>query len=70
MARKAREICAEVKSLGSQLQQALEKEDRERLSALRAEHQTNILEMNESVRYAEYKRAQKSREGVRDLALD
>ena len=64
--RKAEEICNEVKSLGGKLQAALEKEDSERLEALRAQHQHSILEMVESVRYAQVEQAKKTREGVRE----
>ena len=73
LAEKARAICNDLKSLGGQLQSALEKEDSERLSMLRAEHERAILEKVESVRYGQYKEAQKSREGIEasiDKAFD
>jgi hypothetical protein len=64
LARKASEICQEVKSLGAGLLAALEKEDNERLAILRAQHERAILGLVESVRYGRWQEAIKSREGV------
>ena len=61
---KAAEICQEVKSLGSQLLSAIEKEDAEELAALRARHETIALGLAEAVRYAQLQEAIKSREAV------
>jgi hypothetical protein len=61
---KALEICQEVKSLGGQILSALEKKDNEALSVLRARHESNLLSLAESVRYAQWQEAIKNREGV------
>ncbi|HEY7036186.1 MAG TPA: hypothetical protein VH482_32935 [Thermomicrobiales bacterium] len=61
---KAVELCQEVKTLGGGLLAAMEKEDGEALSILRARHERVILEMGEHVRYAQYQEAIKSREGL------
>ncbi len=61
---KATEICQEVKSLGNQLLSAMEKEESEALSVLRAKHERAILELTEQVRYAQWQEAIKSREAL------
>jgi hypothetical protein len=61
---KAQEICQEVKSLGGNLLSAIEKEDGEQLALLRARHEKNVLEMAQTVRYAQWQEAVKSREGL------
>lgn len=65
---KALEICQEVKSLGGQLLAAMEKEDNEALSILRAKHESAVLELAESVRYQQVQEAVKGREGI-EVAL-
>lgn len=64
LVQKAMEICQEVKSLGSNLLSAMEKEDNEAISILRSRHERVILEMVEQVRYAQWQEAVKSREGL------
>jgi hypothetical protein len=64
LVRQAAEICQEVKSLGTSLLAAMEKEDAEALAILRARHERVILELMESVRYAQWHEAIKNREGV------
>ena len=64
LAQKATEICQEVKSLGSNLLAAIEKEDNEAISLLRARHERVILGMAENVRYAQWQEAIKTREGL------
>ncbi len=61
---KAIEICQEVKSLGNNLLSAIEKEDNEALAILRARHEKSILSLTESVKYAQWQEAIKSREGL------
>lgn len=50
IAQKATELCNELKSLGSTLLSTLEKRDAEKLSLLRAEHETALLKLIEQVR--------------------
>jgi receptor-binding and translocation channel-forming TcA subunit of Tc toxin len=70
LVQKAAEICQEVKSLGSNLLAAMEKEDGEALAILRARHERVVMEMVEHVRYAQVQEAIKSREGLlKSLAL-
>jgi len=70
LVQKAMEICQEVKSLGSNLLSAMEKEDNEAISILRSRHERVILEMVEQVRYAQWQEAVKSREGLlKSMAL-
>lgn len=64
LVQKAGEICQEVRSLGQHLLSALEKEDNERLAILRARHERLVLELAESVRYAQWQETVKAREGV------
>jgi Tc toxin complex TcA C-terminal TcB-binding domain len=61
---KASEICQEVKSLGNNLLSALEKEDNEALAILRAQHEKTILDLAETVKYAQWQEAIKNREGL------
>lgn len=61
---KATEICQEVKSLGSNLLGAMEKEDGEALAILRAKHENVILGLAETVRYGQWQEAAKAREGL------
>lgn len=66
---KANELCHEVKSLGSALLSAIEKEDTEALSALRAQQEVVILGLAEVVKYQQWREAAKAREGI-EKALD
>jgi cell division protein FtsB len=64
LVQKAAEICQEVKSLGGNLLAAMEKQDNEALSILRARHETEVLQLAESVKYAAYQEAIKNRQGL------
>ena len=64
LVQKAAEICQEVKSLGSNLLSAMEKEDGEALAILRARHERVTLELVETVKYGQLQEAIKSREGL------
>jgi hypothetical protein len=55
---KALEICNEVKFLGNALLSALEKKDAEELSLLRQEHEINILQLVEDVKFLQWKEAE------------
>jgi hypothetical protein len=61
---KATEICQEVKSLGSHLLSAIEKEDNEALALLRSQHEQTTLSLTEVVKYAQWQEAIKAREGL------
>jgi hypothetical protein len=61
---KATEICQEVKSLGANLLAAIEKQDNESLSLLRAQHENVILQLAEMVKYAQWQDAQKATQGM------
>jgi hypothetical protein len=63
---KASEICQEVKSLGNNLLTAIEKEDNEALSILRARHERVILGLVEAVKYAQWQETIKARQGLED----
>ncbi|WP_220464431.1 hypothetical protein [Psychrobacter sp. GP33] len=70
LVQKASEIVQEVKSLGNQLLSAMEKEDGEAMTLLRAKHERVIMDMVEHVRYGQLQEAIKSREGLLEsLAL-
>lgn len=70
LVQKAAEICQEVRSLGSNLLSAMEKEDGESMAILRAKHERVVMEMVEHVRYAQVQEAIKSREALlKSLAL-
>jgi hypothetical protein len=64
LVQKAAEIAQEVKSLGSALLAAIEKEDGEAMALLRARQERTVLEMAEHVKYAQWQEAIKTREGV------
>lgn len=64
MIQKATEICQEVKSLGNNLLSAMEKEDNEAISMLRAKHEHLILGLAENIRYAQWQEAIKNRESL------
>jgi hypothetical protein len=61
---KALELCAEVRGLGSALLSAIEKGDGERLSLLRQSHEINIQQMQQDVRFLQWKQAQESTESL------
>jgi len=61
---KASEICQEVKSLGGSLESAFEKGDNEALSVLRAQHESTLLNLAESVKYAQWQDAIKARQAL------
>ena len=61
---KATEACQEVKSLGGNLLSAIESNDNEALSVLRAKHETTMLQLAEMVKYAAYQEAKKNLEGL------
>ncbi|MGA9773952.1 MAG: insecticidal toxin protein [Blastocatellia bacterium] len=69
LVQKAAEICQEVKTLGNNLLSAIEKEDNEALAILRARHESVILGLAETVRYAQWQEAIKTREGL-EKSLD
>jgi hypothetical protein len=70
LVQKAAEVCQEVKSLGANLLAAMEKQDNEAFSILRARHETQILQLAESVRYSGYQEAIKNREGLEQSLLN
>jgi Tc toxin complex TcA C-terminal TcB-binding domain len=61
---KATEICQEVKSLGASLLSALEKEDNEALTLLRAQHDSIIANLTEMVKYSQWQEAIKATQGL------
>lgn len=61
---KATEICQEVQSLGGQLLSAIEKQDNESLSLLRAQHENTILGLAEVVKYSQWQEAVKATQGL------
>lgn len=70
LVQKAAEICQEVKSLGSNLLSAMEKEDGEAMAILRAKHERVVMDMVEQMKYAQAQEATKSKEGLlQTLAL-
>jgi hypothetical protein len=64
LASKAGELCQEVKSLGSALLSAIEKQDGEALALLRARHETSTLKLAETVKYAQWQESIKNREAL------
>jgi hypothetical protein len=70
LAQKAAEICQEVKSLGNNLLSAMEKEDGEAMTLLRAKHERAVMQMVEQVKYGQYQESIKSKDGLlQTLAL-
>ena len=61
---KAAEICQEVKSLGANLLSAIEKQDNEVLGVLRAQHENNLLQLAEMVKYSQWQDAQKATQAL------
>ena len=62
--RKALEIAAEVRSLGSELLAALEKGDAEQLALLRQGHEIQLQQMVQNVRYLQWQHAQETTNGL------
>lgn len=58
------EICQEVKSLGANLLAAIEKQDNESLSLLRAQHENNVLQLADLVKYSQWQEAKKATEAL------
>ncbi len=70
LVQKAAEIVQEVKSLGSNLLSAMEKDDGEAMALLRAKHECVVMKMVDQVKYGQLQEAIKSEEGLRQtLAL-
>jgi hypothetical protein len=66
---RAMELCQEVKNLGAQLLTVMEKQDAEALTLLRAQHETSLLTLGNTVTYAQWQEAIKAREATeRSLA--
>ncbi|WNM37569.1 hypothetical protein RMN56_20660 [Micromonospora halotolerans] len=61
---RADQLCQDVRSLGGALLSAIERQDERALEALRARHETAVLERAETIRYAEHQEAIKNREGI------
>jgi hypothetical protein len=71
MIQKALELCGDLKAMGSALLSALEKKDSEALAALRASHETNLLQSVKLVKTQQVEEAQDTIEGLgksRELA--
>lgn len=58
------EICQEVKSLGANIVAAMERQDNESLSMLRAQHEKTILGLAELVKYGQWQEAIKGKQSV------
>jgi hypothetical protein len=63
---KAIEICQEVKSLGANLLSAIEKQDNEAISLLRAKHESTILGLTNMVKYAQWQEAIKATQSLQE----
>ncbi len=61
---KALELCGEVRGLGSALLSAIEKGDSEHLARLRQGHEIQIQQMQQDVRFLQWKQAQESTESL------
>jgi len=70
LVQKAMEIAQNVKALGGELLNTIEKEDNETLALLRAKHDLSILNSIESARYAQWQEAIKTREGLETSLLN
>ena len=64
MLQKATEVCQEVKALGGGLLSAIEKEDTEAMALLRSKHEQIALTLAETLKYAHWQEAIKSREAL------
>ncbi len=70
---KALELCAEVRNLGGALLSTIEKGDGERLALLRQGHEIKIQQMQQEVRFLQWKQAQEGTESLlksRAIALE
>jgi hypothetical protein len=65
LVQKAAELCAEVKSFGTALLSALEKQDAEYLAQIRAEHESSLLSLIELVKTQQRDEAYESQEALR-----
>jgi hypothetical protein len=63
---KAAEICQEVKTLGANMLAAIEKEDNEAFTLLKAQHETILLNLGNSVKYAQWQEAIKNRQALEE----
>jgi hypothetical protein len=61
---KALELCAEVRNLGAALLSAIEKGDGERLALLRQGHEIKFQQMQQEVRFLQWKQAQEATESL------
>ena len=61
---KATEICQEVKSLGANLLSAIEKQDNEAISLLRAQHENTLFQLAEMIKYSQWQDAQKATQAL------
>ncbi|MBS9405434.1 hypothetical protein KG088_17645 [Halomonas sp. TRM85114] len=61
---KALELCAEVRNLGSALLSAIEKGDDERMALLRQGHEIEIQQLQQEVRFLQWKQAQEGTESL------
>jgi hypothetical protein len=61
---KATELCQEVNSLGANLLAAIEKQDNESISLLRAQHENAILQLADMIKYSQWQDAQKSTQAL------
>lgn len=61
---KSLELCGEVRSLGAALLSAIEKGDGERLAQMRQSHEINIQQMQQDVRFLQWKSAQESTQSL------
>jgi Tc toxin complex TcA C-terminal TcB-binding domain len=61
---KAMELCGEVRNLGGALLSAIEKGEGERLALLRQSHEIKIQQMQQDVRFLQWKQAQESTQSL------
>ena len=61
---KALELCNEVRGLGTALLSAIEKGDSEKLALLRQSHESEIQQMQQDVRFLQWKQARESTESL------
>jgi hypothetical protein len=70
LVQEAGELAQEVRTLGAGLLQAMEKEDMEALTVLRAKHEHDVMTITEPVRYGQLQEATKAKEALlKSLAL-
>lgn len=61
---KAIELCAEVRALGNALLSAIEKNDGERLALLRLGHEIKIQQMQQDIRFLQWKQAEEATQAL------